>query len=136
MIIIGFCGGVIIAGGVFAFLAIIGVVPRLAIKTGTQKRIKLYEDCLMIGGVFGTLNLPFELSIPLGIPALLVFGLAGGVFVGSVAVSLAEVLAVIPILSRRIHLKRGMAIFMVALALGKMIGALIYFLIPGFVQFK
>lgn len=134
--IIGFCSGVVISGGVFAFIAIIGVVPRLAQKTGTQKYIYIYEDAIVIGGVFGVLNLVFRPNIPLGMVGLIIFGLLTGIFVGCIAVSLAEVLDVIPILTRRINLKRGMAFFLLALAIGKLVGSLIYFLVPGFAGYK
>jgi len=46
--------------------------------------------------------------------------------------SLAEVLNVIPILTRRGRLQHGMFYFVLAIALGKLVGALLYFLIPGF----
>ena len=43
---IGLCAGGVIAAGVFAFLAIIGVFPRLIGKSKTNKHILLY-DCLL-----------------------------------------------------------------------------------------
>lgn len=64
------------------------------------------------------------------------FGLFSGIFVGCLAVSLAEVIDVIPILSRRIGLKVGMRYFLLAIAIGKLVGSLIYFIIPGLAVFK
>jgi len=139
-ILIGFGSGVVVSGGVFAFIAIIGVVPRLAQKTKTHKYIRIYEDSITIGGILGTFlmlttpNLSY-ISI-FGKIILIIFGFMGGIFVGCIAVSLAEVLDVIPILSRRLNIRIGMKYFMLALAVGKMVGALIYFLVPGFLQFK
>jgi stage V sporulation protein AB len=59
-------------------------------------------------------------------------GLAGGIFYGVLAMSLAEVLDMLPILSRRGGVRRGLYYFVLAVALGKTVGSLLYFLIPGF----
>ena len=50
---IGLCAGGIIAAGVFAFLAIIGVFPRLIGKTKTRGHIMLYETLIILGGAVG-----------------------------------------------------------------------------------
>lgn len=136
LIIIGFGGGVIIAGGVFAFIAIIGIVPRLAQKTSTQKYIWIYEDAIVFGGIFGTLVMIFDFQILLGNIGAAIYGFFSGIFIGCLAVSLAEVLDVIPILTRRFNLKVGLAYFIVTLAIGKLVGSLIYFIIPGFYTLK
>lgn len=136
LVLVSFSGGVIIAGGVFALIAVIGIVPRLAQKTKTKKNIKLYEDFIILGGLIGTSNLYLNLELPFGQIGLITVGFFAGVFIGCLAVSLAEVLDVIPILTRRINIKTGMALFIVALAIGKLIGALVYFMIPGFAVYK
>ncbi|MFR5772662.1 MAG: stage V sporulation protein AB [Lachnospirales bacterium] len=46
---LGFGGGIVISGAVFAFIAIIGVVPRLVQKSHTEKYIKLYEEAHNMG---------------------------------------------------------------------------------------
>jgi len=63
---------------------------------------------------------------------VIIFSLCVGIFFGCLAMSLAEVLNVIPILSRRGRLQQGMFFFMLAVAFGKMTGSLLYFIIPGF----
>lgn len=136
LVLVSFSGGVTIAGGVFALIAVIGIVPRLAQKTETKKKIKLYEDSIIIGGLIGTSNLYLNLHLPFGQIGLITVGFFSGIFIGCLAVSLAEVLDVIPILTRRINIKTGMALFIVALAIGKLIGALVYFIIPGFAVYK
>lgn len=132
LIIIGFGGGVVIAGAVFAFIAIIGVVPRLAQKTNSKQYIKLYEEAIIVGGIFGTTTLIFNYYLPIG--KILVIFISGciGIFYGCLAVSLAEVLDVIPILTRRGRIQKGMMYFMTALALGKLAGSLLYYFVPGF----
>lgn len=136
LIIIGFGGGVVIAGGVFAFIAIIGIVPRLAQKTATQKYIWVYEDAIVFGGIFGTLVMVSDFSILLGNIGAMIYGFFSGIFVGCLAVSLAEVLDVVPILTRRFNIKVGMAYFIVTLAIGKLVGSLVYYIIPGFYSLK
>ena len=131
-VVIGFCSGLVIAGAVYAFITVIGVVPRLAQKTRTTGQIKVYEMALTLGGIFGTLAGLFQFYVPIGHVGVVVLSLANGVFIGCLAMSLAEVLNVIPILSRRTRLQRGMFFLVMAIAIGKLVGSLLYFLIPGF----
>ncbi len=53
--VIGLAAGGTIAAGVYAFLAIIGVFVRLIGKTGTKRRILLYETVIVLGGISGCL---------------------------------------------------------------------------------
>ena len=53
LIFIGLSAGGVIAAGIFAFLAMIGVLPRLVGVTGTKKQIRLYETMMILGGVGG-----------------------------------------------------------------------------------
>ena len=134
IIIIGICSGALISGAVFAFIAIIGIVPRLAQKTSTQNKIAVYEEFIIAGGIFGALTMLFNFSVNIGWPVIALSGVCIGVFYGALAVSLAETLDVIPIMARRLNIKRGLAIFMVCLALGKLAGSLLYFFVPGFYE--
>ena len=130
--VIGLASGLVIAGAVYAFITIVGVVPRLAQKTHTTNSIRLYETALMLGGIFGTLAMIFRFYLPIGHVGAVVISLANGVFIGCLAMSLAEVLNVIPILSRRVRIQRGMFFLIMAIAAGKLVGSLLYFLVPGF----
>jgi len=132
VIIIGLGSGAVVAGAVFAFIVKIGVVVRLAQKTKTANKTTLYEEALIAGGIFGSVISMLNFNINIGIPLMVLIGLSAGVFYGCLAVSLAETLNVIPIMARRANLKRGLALIMICIALGKTIGSLMYFLIPGF----
>ncbi len=136
LIFIGLASGIVIAGGVFAFIAIIGVIPRLAQKTDTQNKLTLYEDSITAGGLFGVVMINFSLPFNIGVIGAIIYGLCAGTFVGCLAVSLAEVLDVIPILTKRIRIQVGMCYFMIALALGKLTASLIYWIVPGFFKYK
>ena len=131
-IMLGFGSGAVISGAVFAFISIIGVVPRLAQKTGTKRYIRLYEEAIIFGGVLGCVEGFFNFSLPLPGFVVVLLGFCTGIFYGCLAVSLAEVLDVIPILTRRSKLGKGMFFFILAIALGKLSGSIIYYVIPGF----
>ncbi len=125
--VFGLCAGGIIAAGVFAFLAIIGVFPRLIGKTGTKRHIMLYETVIILGGIAGNGADLFEFSIPAGRWFLAVFGAAVGIFVGCLVMSLAETLKTLPVINRRIHLAVGLQYVILAMGLGKMLGSILYF---------
>ncbi len=132
LVIIGFGSGLFVAGAVVAFIAIIGVVPRLAQKSGTKKYIKLYEEAIIAGGIIGACDMYFDFYLPIGRPLVIFLSFCIGVFYGSLAVSLAEVLNIIPILTRRARLQQGLRWFVCAIALGKLTGSLLYYFVPGF----
>lgn len=136
MAIISFGAGVATAAGVFAFIVIIGIVPRLAQKSETKKYIILYENAIILGGVFATLPLIYNFQIRIGNIGSIIAGFSAGIFVGCLAVSLAEILDVIPILCRRINLKVGLCYFLVSIACGKLLGSIVYFLVPGLAEIK
>ncbi len=133
--IYGFSGGIVISSAVFAFIAIIGIVPRLAQKTKTVDYIVIYEEAIIFGGIFGALTMIFYMHIPVGKIFAIVYSLCIGIFYGCLAICLAEVLNVIPILARRTRIQKGLALFILSLAIGKMLGSILYFFIPGFYHF-
>ncbi len=132
LILLGIGGGAVISGAVFAFISIIGVVPRLAEKTKTNKYIMFYENVIIAGGIFGVFSIVYNYYLPIGVIPTMLYGLFIGIFYGCLAVSLAEVLNVIPILTRRTMLNRGIKYFIIAIALGKALGAIIYYCVDGF----
>ncbi len=131
MLFSGLSAGGIVAAGVFAFLAIIGVFPRLIGKTKTKNHILLYENLIILGGILGNLLDLYEFHLPiggfLGQALLLTFGVAVGIFVGCLVMSLAETLNALPVIVRRIHLAVGLQYIILAVALGKLAGSLWYF---------
>ncbi len=128
LIFIGVSAGGMVAAGVFAFLAIIGVFPRLIGKTGTRHHIMLYDTVIILGGVLGNIYDIYEFPILFGGKIVLgIFGLSVGIFVGCLVMSLAETLKTVPILARRIHLAVGLQYIIFSIAAGKLCGALVYF---------
>lgn len=124
----GLCSGGVIAAGIFAFLAIIGVYPRLIGKTKTHKHILLYETLIILGGIVGNVVDLYEVPIRMGGFLFLgIFGLSVGVFVGCLVMSLAETLKALPVMNRRIHLAVGIQYMILSIGLGKLLGSLFYF---------
>lgn len=122
--IIGLCSGLLVSGGLFAFLALTGVVTRLAAGTATAKYLIFYEDMALLGCVGGNLLFLYRYEIPLGNVFLGLYGIGLGVFTGCLAAALAEVVNMFPVLCERVSLKKGMAGIMTMFALGKLVGSL------------
>ncbi|MBO5353173.1 MAG: stage V sporulation protein AB [Lachnospiraceae bacterium] len=123
-LVIGLCGGLLVAGGMFAFLAMAGVVTRLAAGTKTAKFLLFYEDAALFGATVGNLWYIYQTGLPSGRLGLGLYGLGAGIFTGCLAAALAEVINMLPVLSERVSLKKGMTGIMVLFALGKLAGAL------------
>lgn len=125
--IIGVAAGVITAAGVYALITIIGMIPRLAGKSRTGKYIHFYEIAIILGGISGCVIQLYQIPIFLGTLGLGVIGVSYGIFVGSLIMSLAETLDVFPIMIRRTRLVKGLPYIVLGLALGKSLGAFLFF---------
>lgn len=140
----GLSFGLLAAAGVFTVLVAVGLVPRFAGKTHTGKHVVLYEEMVIAGTVVGGVLSLFEkyfhfgerllqigfsdtvISV-LGNAVLLVFGIFAGMFVGCLALAIAEMLDSIPIFTRRIGFRHGLGIVIIAMALGKFMGSILFF---------
>lgn len=125
LVFIGFASGFVIAGAVFAFVTLLGVINRLASRTQTARHIVAYENFIIAGGTIGNYYSVFQPPLPIGRLGMAIFGLFSGIFIGCQAMALAETLKVIPIFTMRLKIQFGIPYFVLALALGKSIGALI-----------
>ncbi len=124
LIIIGLSGGFSVASGIFAFITMLGIVPRLAARTHTANHIIRYENMIVWGGAIGNIWILFLLPFPLTTVFLICFGLFAGIYVGCLAMALAEALRVIPIMVNRIQIREGFYLIPLSIALGKMTGTL------------
>lgn len=134
MVFIGVASGVVVSAGVFAFINAMGIVPRFAVKSKTKDYLRVYEDAITLGGISGAIISFFSGEILLPTFLIGIYALAIGMFMGVLAVALAEVLNVVPILMRRFKLKMGISYMMLSIALGKSFGSIIYFFIEGFFE--
>lgn len=123
-IIIGLAGGIAVAGGTFALITILGIIPRMAARLRLTEYIYQFETAIAIGGTVGSLLTVYQLKVPIGMVGLVICGVFAGIFVGSLSMALAECLKVIPILFKRVNLQTGMSAIIIAMALGKGLGTL------------
>ena len=123
----GLSAGVATAAGLFSFIVELGVVAEFADRTHTAEHILFYEDCVALGGIVGNILYVFHIGIPLGTPLLAAFGAFAGIFAGCWAMALAEILNVFPIFMRRAKVVRYLRAFIISMALGKGLGAFLFF---------
>ena len=132
--------GVLSSAGVFTVFAAVGLVPRFVGKTHTARHVTLYEEMIIWGTILGGLAsifYPYYAGAVAsflgaagafgGISLQVIYGFFAGIFVGCLALAIAEVLESIPILSMRINFGTGMRLAIWAMAVGKLIGSLYYF---------
>lgn len=146
LILMGASFGLLAAAGVFTVFVAVGLVPRFAGKTHTADKVFLYEEMVVTGTIVGgALSLYreylgfgsffqgyFSQAVSFWLGAgnvmLAVFGLFSGMFVGCLALAIAEMLDSIPIFARRISLRHGIGLAILSMAVGKLCGSLFYFI--------
>lgn len=143
--VVGLSFGLLASAGVFTVLVAVGLIPRFAGKTHTSRKVLLFEELVVFGTIFGGLVSVFEPFLMLGKwvhssnvvstavwqgignSFIAIYGLFAGMFVGCLALAIAEMLDSIPIFTRRIGFRHGIGIVILCVALGKLCGSLIYF---------
>ena len=125
--IIGLSSGFIVAGGVMALSIGLGIFTRYAGITHTGKRVRLYEDAVLLGGIAGDIMTVYKVSVPLGSIGLAVMGVCFGIFVGSWILALAEIVNIFPVFFRRMGVTKGTSLVILAIAAGKVLGSLMHF---------
>ena len=64
---IGLACGLSVASGSFAIAVKLGIIPEMATKSGTAKRIITYENATILGGITGNVLSVFsQIRIPAG----------------------------------------------------------------------
>lgn len=125
--ILGLSAGMAAAAGLFSFISGLGVVSDFADRTHTGDKILLYETSTALGGIIGNIFIVYQIPIAYGRWVLPVFGLFAGIFAGCWAMALAEILNIFPIFIRRIKLYKCIPYLILAMAIGKGLGALLFF---------
>lgn len=125
--ILGLSAGTVVAGGLFALIVGLGVVPRFAGKTRTADHLMLYESCIMAGGIIGNVLYMYHFPFTMFRFIMPLIGIFAGIFIGSWYMALAEMINTFPIYARRIKMARGMGTVILGLALGKFLGGCLYF---------
>ncbi|MBQ9122835.1 MAG: stage V sporulation protein AB [Lachnospiraceae bacterium] len=134
--LVGFSFGALSAAGVFTVLAAVSLVPRFVGKTHTGKDVKTYENMIILGTIVGGMYSLYEYRflawkssyLPWAeFGVLAVGGIFCGMFVGCLALAIAEMLDSIPIFARRARLSKGAGVVVLSIAIGKLVGSLLYF---------
>ena len=135
--VIGLSAGLIVSAGVFTVL-----IPRFAGKMHVARRIFVLEEMVVLGTLFGGF---FSIFSDWGMIGefvrqrqlfgqgttdgvwdilstifLIVFGVFAGIFVGCLALAIAEMLNTIPIFARRISFRHGLGIAILSTSKGIM----------------
>lgn len=150
-VFLGSCGlgfGLLASAGVFTVLVSVGLIPRFAGKMHVAKKIFVLEEAVVFGTILGGFVSMFPECVQIGSFVLsrrifgaetvlvwkwagnlffIIWGAFAGMFVGCLALAIAEMLNSIPIFSRRIGFRHGLGVAITAAALGKMTGSLVYF---------
>lgn len=148
MCLCGLSFGLLASAGVFTVLVSVGLIPRFAGKMHVAKKVFALEEAVVLGTLTGGFFSVFSDWVNIGgflqkkqifgsyTEAVIqvggnlffiVFGIFAGMFVGCLALAIAEMLNSIPIFSRRIGFRHGLGVAVTAAALGKLAGSLIYF---------
>lgn len=125
--VIGLSSGAIVSGGLFSFIASLGVVSDFADRTHTGSKVSLYEDAIILGGSLGNLFWIYQVQMTNALWLLIFFGLFSGIFVGCWSMALAEVLNIFPIFIRRVKMVKCIPYIILSIAIGKGAGALLFF---------
>jgi len=127
---IGFCEGVVVGGAVVAFITILGIVSRLCWLTRSTRYMFWYELSITAGAVLASFSYFLKPRLTLGSTVVIFSGFLMGFFVGMIAAALAEVMDVLPIISRRIGIENFIAYIFISIIVGKIIGSMIYWIFP------
>lgn len=145
LVICGVSFGMMASAGVFTVLVAVGLIPRFAGKTHTGSKVVIYEEMVIAGTIIGGLLSVFkrychfgEMFMEIGVSETAVqaagyavtipAGIFAGIFVGCLALAIAEMLNSIPIFARRTGFRHGLGIAVCAMAVGKFCGSLLYFI--------
>lgn len=154
--LIGGSAGLIVSAGVFTVLISVGLIPRFAGKMHVADKVFVLEEMVICGtlagsffsiysrlamiGTFVREHALFGVEATEGVWRLagtliqIIFGLFAGIFVGCLALAIAEMLNTIPVFARRIGFRHGLGIAILSVAMGKLIGSIIYFTQRIFIQ--
>ncbi len=129
--LVGLAEGVAVGAALAALVVLLAVAIRLAVVTGTETWVTSYQWALVFGALAAAAYevWPYSLHGPLVLAVLA--GLAMGTFIGLVVAGLAETVGSLVLAGHRLGLRRYLPLLVVALVLGKAVGAVLWFSVPG-----
>ncbi|MCI8876819.1 MAG: stage V sporulation protein AB [Lachnospiraceae bacterium] len=125
---VGLASGLAVAGGTFALIVSLKIIPRIVGKGHLASRTVWFENMIVLGGIWGTIFAVFPMiRFPVGHWFIALYGLCSGIQVGCLLMALAEIVNVFPVIFRRFDLKTGISWVIISLAAGKLAGSFWYF---------
>lgn len=130
--VVGFAGGLLVGGGMAALFTLLQIIPRLLHAAKCKPGIRLMPISIMAGSAAASLISLGWLRVNPGKPALLLIAVLMGGFVGMLAMALAEALQMLTITVRHAAISRAAILLIIGMAGGKLLGSILYWIIPGF----
>ena len=132
LILTGASYGLLAAAGVFTVLISVGLIPRFAGKMHVANKVFVLEEAVIFGTLTGSFFSVYSEWAKIGDFVRLheIFGPAateGAWNLIGTLIQIAEMLNTIPVFARRIGFRHGLGVAILAVALGKLAGSLIYF---------
>ncbi|MFP3387917.1 stage V sporulation protein AB [Brevibacillus sp. SIMBA_040] len=129
MVLIGLGGGLAVGSGFVAFITVLDIIPRLTQLTNAHRYIRGFEWALVSGVLVFTFIDFFDWGMQLPVLVTAIYGLIAGIFVGTLAAGLTEVLNVFPILAKRLSMDGNLLFLLMAVVFGKVTGSLLQWLL-------
>ncbi len=125
--LLSFSTGITVASAILAFLSVIGLLPRFISKSKTTKKIISYENIIVVAGFISAVIYCFNINFNFGKIIMWYYMFFLGIFIGSLAVCLTEIIDVIPIVIRFTNIKGKIKYIILTIAIGKSLGAFIFY---------
>lgn len=136
LFIIGISAGIIVSGGICALFTAVEIIDRISYKFKIKNKSHIFEKTIFMGAVTGNLLIVFFENISdllnNGFGTNYIIMAVGGfmgIFVGCLAMSIEEALDVPSIFFRKLGIKHHLRYVVLGIALGKLVGNIIYFII-------
>lgn len=123
--------GLAVGAGLAALIVVLSVGVRLASLAGTLHWAGAYQWALVLGAVAAAAYEVHPYHLRGGAVLAGVLGLGMGLFIGLLAAGLAETVAALPVLGRILGLRDFLPRLVLAFALGKLLGAVLWLAVPS-----
>ncbi|OLS02862.1 stage V sporulation protein AB [Tissierella creatinophila] len=128
LVLLSLSAGLAVGGAFAAFITLLNLVARLVQVTETKKHIKVYEWTITISSFISIILYFSEFDFGLSSTFTSFIGFGMGIFIGLFSSSLAEVLNVIPLISKKFKVKKELKYIVYSLLLGKVMGSLYFWI--------
>lgn len=129
LVLISISGGLVVGGALAAFITLLNLIARLVQLTESKRYEKLYEWVFSIGAFLFVLIYFSDFYLKISNITIALIALFIGIFTGLFSSALAEVLNVIPLISKKLKIKKDLKYIIVSLILGKVMGSLYFWLL-------